>query len=452
MKKILYPLSLRLLSERLPYLKELQDAEKLSEHDVSALTQMRLERLLSHAHRHVPYYRRVLEEAGVADGSGVIDTGRFAELPLLDKGTIHNRTSELKSDDLDQRKWFNNSSGGSTGEPVPLVQDNEYNDWVGAVKLLFDLWSDYAPGDPKVLLWGSDRDLFVGRQTVKIRLRRWVKNEIWLNTFRMTPEQMRLYIQKINEFRPVQILAYAESAYGLARFVESEGLRIHSPKAIMTSTGTLYPHMRQTIERVFQSPVFNRYGSREAGDMACECEAHEGLHVSPLTHLIEILRPDGSAAPPGETGEIVVTVLRNYSMPLIRYRIGDMGTWAGGACPCGRNWPFMKEITGRVSDIFVTSNGTQVHGAYFPLLFFFDWITKFQVVQEDYDHVVVNLVTKHEEDDPRTAHSADLDEIAWKIRAAMGEDCRVDFEFHDDIKPTASGKFRYLISKINRET
>jgi len=451
MQKVLYPLSLRLLSERLPYLKELQRAEHLSKKDSEETTRGLLSTLLSHAHQHVPYYRRVLEDVGVVNASGSVDLDRFSHLPLLTKSIIRTRTEELKSDDIDKRKWYNNSSGGSTGEPVPLVQDTEYKDWVGSGKLLFDLWSGYAPGDPKILLWGSLNDLYIGRETLKIRFRRWLKNEIWLNTFRLTPEQMKKYIQIINTVKPVQILAYAESAFGIARFVETEGIRIHSPKAIMTSTGTLYPQMRETIERVFQAPVFNRYGSREAGDMACECEAHAGLHVPPLTHLVEILRPDGSPAPPGETGEIVVTPLRNFSMPLIRYRIGDMGAWAEGPCPCGRHWPFLKEVTGRVSDIFVTTNGTQVHGAYFPLLFFFTWVKKFQVVQEDYNHVVVNLVEKTKESDPRTAHAGDLDEIAWKVRAAMGEDCRVDFEFLDDIQPTASGKYRYLISKVNRE-
>ena len=93
----------------------------------------------------------------------------------------------------------------------------------------------------------------------------------------------------------------------------------------MVTAGTLFEPIRQTIESVFQAPVFNRYGSREVGDIACECEAHSGLHVALPTQFVEILRPDGTAAGPGEIGEIVVTSLTNFAMPLIRYRIGIVG-------------------------------------------------------------------------------------------------------------------------------
>ena len=78
----------------------------------------------------------------------------------------------------------------------------------------------------------------------------------------------------------------------------------------MTSAGILYPKYKELIEDVFHCPVFNRYGSREVGDIACDCEKHEGLHLNIFNHYIEIIDEEGKNCEPGKMGEIVVTTLR----------------------------------------------------------------------------------------------------------------------------------------------
>jgi phenylacetate-CoA ligase len=302
------------------------------------------------------------------------------------------------------------------------------------------------------LLWGSERDLFVGKERFRTRLGRWLRKEIWLNAFRMTSEHMSDYVNRINDFRPSQILAYAESIYDLARFIQSGDIAVYSPKSVMTSAGVLYPEMRRTIEEAFKAPVFNRYGSREVGTVACECDRHEGLHVFPLTHHIEILREDGLPAGPGEPGEIVITHLMNYSMPLIRYRIGDIGEWAENACSCGRLLPALKTVSGRVSDIFVTKEGVRIHGEYFTHMFYFkSWVKKFQVVQEEPDFIRVLIVPLDEAKRTPSSKAEEFGEITEKIRLVMGEECRVLVELVEQIAPTDSGKYRYTISAVSRE-
>ncbi|SHE68026.1 phenylacetate-CoA ligase [Desulfofundulus australicus DSM 11792] len=287
------------------HLQELRRAERLPKKQIYELQQERLHRLLTHAYENVPYYRTLLKEHGWTRGLPKSAVFKFSQtLPFLTKEIIRERFDELRSEDLPRRKWFYNTSGGSTGEPVRFIQDSDYHQWAQAGKMLFDKWTGYSVGMPKIVLWGSERDLLVGNETLRTRIGRWLRNEHWLNTFRMTEADMQTYVQRINAVRPVQILAYVESIYELAKFIEREGLKVHTPRAIMTSAGTLYPHIREVIERVFMAPVFNRYGSREVGDMACECEAHQGLHVNPLTHYLEIVKPDGQPCAPGEVGEV----------------------------------------------------------------------------------------------------------------------------------------------------
>jgi phenylacetate-CoA ligase len=272
---------------------------------------------------------------------------------------------------------------------------------------------------------------------------------VWLNAFRMTPEQMRDHVATINRLRPSFVLGYVESVYDLARAAERDGLSIAAPRAVMTSAGPLEPPVREVIERAFAAPVFNRYGSREVGDVACDCPAHTGLHVIAPYHRVELLRPDGGPCGPGEVGEVVLTLLTNRTMPLIRYRIGDTAAWASGTCPCGRSWPRLATVAGRVSDMFVRPDGTRIHGEYFTHLFYFlDWVHKFQVVQMSPTHVVVRIVPREGEREPATTHVVALTDVVSKVRLVMGDACRVDVEFPDAIAPTASGKFRYTISHV----
>lgn len=432
------------------YLGQLESWQWLDAEKVHDLQHRRLERLLLHAHRHTSWYREVLDTSNVIKG-GEAHLDSFEEIPLLSKSDIREYGARMLSDDLESRHRTENTSGGSTGEPVRLLQDRDYEDWNRAVKLLHDLWTDCRVGDRRARLWGSERDLWRGHEDAAVRFRRWLGNERWLNTFRMTEGQAREHVRALNRFRPRQVMGYVESLYDMSRLIEREQLRIHAPRSVVSTGGTLYPEMRCAIESAFGAPVFNRYGSREVGDVACECERHSGLHVSPLTHYVEILRPDGSRTAPGEIGEIVVTSLTNEAMPLIRYRIGDSGRWSETMCPCGRGWSTLDAVTGRVIDIFESPDGSRVHGQYFIHLFYFrDWVAKFRVVQESLGHIRVLLTTTQEFKTPAEAFRSELEDIARKIRWVMGEDCRVDFEFMREIPPSPSGKYRYTISKVAR--
>jgi phenylacetate-CoA ligase len=436
--------------DQLTVLNFLKRVESLSEGQIQKLQEERIRALLRHAYTNVPYYRKQIERLG---GFQAIETGDvktfLSELPLLTKTTIREFWEDLKSQDLKSREWFYNTSGGSTGEPVRLIQDYVFREHVRAVKAFYDLWTGYRAGMPKIVLWGSERDLFLGRERLRTRLGRWLRNEYWLNAFRMGPSEMRECLRLINTVRPVQILAYAEAAYELARFAEREGLKVYPPRAVMTSAGTLYTYMRETIQRVFNAPVFNRYGSREVGDIACECEAHKGLHVCPVMNYVEILREDGTPAAPGEVGEVVVTSLTNYAMPLIRYRIGDMAVWAEEKCSCGRAWPLLKTVIGRVSDTFITRDGTRVHGEYFThLIYFRDWIQKFQFIQENYDLVTLLVVPSCEFEKAKQIVEHDYQDLLHKIQIVMGRSCRLEIKLVEDIPPSPSGKYRYTISKV----
>ena len=193
-------------------------------------------------------------------------------------------------------------------------------------------------------------------------------NRKLLNSFRMTKKDMFEYASVWNKFRPKVVWTYVDSMHEFARFVDVNKVKLYSPQSIVVTAGTLDEDVRQYIEGVTGARVYNQYGSREVGSIACEYGAQKGLHVFECFNKVEVV-----------DGKIVVTNLRNYSMPLIRYEIGDTGEMSAGG---------LSRVTGRITDHFRKKDGTVVHGEYFTHLFYFkDWIKKFQVVQKD-----INLI------------------------------------------------------------
>ncbi|MGD8189491.1 phenylacetate--CoA ligase family protein [Brevibacillus ginsengisoli] len=448
-KEFIWKRRVALQGETLHLVSQLQEQQWWERQQLDDFQEEKLSALLHHAYQHVPYYKRVLRDAKVIGENGRIDLESFSQIPLLERHQFTPSYDPLKSDDLDQRKWYENWSGGSTGEPIRLLQDEIYFYWNQALKILFDQWSGRQMVDRQILLWASERDLMVGHESWRTNLGRWLRNELWLNTRSMSREQIESYIAEINGFAPVQLFAYAESLYEIARYIEEHQLPIHSPKAIMTTASMLYQHMREQMERVFRCPVFNRYGSREIGAIACECEVHRGLHVSPLTHYVEILRPDGTHTSPGEQGELVITCLHNYAMPLIRYRIGDRAKWSSETCSCGRNWPLLEEITGRVNDLFLTPDGNLVDGRLFVILLgTIPMVKKFQVLQEETERLQISIIPTLSVASPRAYYREQVDLITSKCNQLMGEKCQIQLQFVEEIPTTPSGKYRFTISKV----
>lgn len=424
------------------HLKEIKEIERLSQKEIKKYQGEKLRRLLLHSYKNVPYYKRVLNGSGVIVDEEV-NLENFDKITTLNKETIRREGKNLYSRDYKKRDYYINTSGGSTGEPVQFIQDDFYKSWNWTNKFYYDAMIGKDVGEPEIKLWGSERDIFEGSETLMVEIQNKLYNRLLLNSFMMSKEDMRLYVRKFNSFRPKSVWAYVESIYELAKFIDKNNLKIHSPESIIVTAGTLYPGVREYVELIFKTNVHNQYGSREVGAIACECTRKRGMHVFEHTHLVEILDDEGKPVKPNEMGEIYVTLLINFSMPLIRYKIGDIGAWTPEKCACGRIFPTLKNITGRITDHFKRKDGTLIHGQYFIHLFYNrEGIKKFQVIQMDYDLIVCKIVLE------KNVNNKDLLDIERKIKLVMGEDCRVKINFVDEIEPSKSGKYLYTISEV----
>jgi phenylacetate-CoA ligase len=180
------------------------------------------------------------------------------------------------------------------------------------------------------------------------------------------------------------------------------------------------------------------------GLIACECERHDGLHLN-IEHLyIEFLNEEGQPVKPGEEGLIVVTDLYNRGMPLIRYRVEDVGVPSERMCDCGRGMPLMERVTGRTADFLKRRDGSQVAGVSLieRTLTAIPGIEQMQIVQEEIDRLTVNLVVADGyEPGGEAALRSELGHV-------FGNDVVIDLRYVERLGQDRSSKYRFSICKV----
>jgi phenylacetate-CoA ligase len=424
-------------------LETIKQLEFASREKIEEMTNEKLEKLLLHAYNNVPYYRGLLPECDVVkDGKVILEN--FPRIPVLTKEIIRAQGENLYSSDYKSRKPYDNTSGGSTGEPVRFIQDKEYDDWNIATKLYFNAVLGKDLGQPEIKFWGSDRDILAGNLTVKDRLINVLYNRKFFNSYRLGEKEIRELIDLNNKFMPRAYWAYMESALELSNYLSRHELYFHPPEIVVSTIGPLTDEVKEKIESNMNCKVYNQYGSREVGVVSCQCKKQRSMHTFPWWNYVEILDERGEAVQ-NQEGRVIVTTLHNYSMPLIRYDIGDVAVAGGWGCDCGRNSMLLKKVVGRTLGYFKKADGSLAHSHFLvQALFFRDWIKRFQIIQDEIDHVLIKVQLNENAE----ADKSDIEDITKKTKILMGESCNVDFDFVEEISRTASGKFVYTLCKV----
>lgn len=420
-----------------------RSAERIAE-----VQRSRLAELLRHAWSQVPYYREVLESCG-AVRDGRVNLDRFTDIPFLTKDVMRREGNRLLAKTLPPgRKAHRNASGGSTGEPVQFWQDNGYWDTTIAVRTYHFSTVGKQLGEREMKIWGNERDLFEGTLGWKATLQNWVYNRRFEQCWHLPEAQIRKILGDIDQWKPKLLWCYRDGIDAVAKYVLEHGLRPYAPGAIVLGGATVYPWMAEVIERAFRSPAISAYGSREVGAVACQCLERGGHHIATHSNVVETIDGDGRSMV-GQDGELVITPLTNYAMPFLRYRIGDRGKLTTDRCACGRGYPMLESISGRMIEVLVNTRGEQVDPIYFiqllSVIFNRGLVRKFQVVQDEGGALTLNVVL--EAHATREAFQPNLLEVLDKIRLVMGAGCPIDVRFVDDIPLSASGKHPYVVRR-----
>lgn len=420
-------------------IRQLEASQWLDADKLKILQQEKLRGLLTHAVTSVPYYRRVFGQIGLAPDE-LSSHETFRRLPCLTKEIIRANMHDLTADGVYPKNMVANSTSGSTGEPMRFYNDKRSIVWQQAVVWRNQSWVHALYSDREARLWGAQVDV-ERSERLRQRLHGWLHQKLVLSSYDLSDASMASYADRLSRFRPRLLISYPGALATFCQYLEQRNMNIPGLEAVITSAEQLHDWQRELIQRVLGVPVFDRYGCREFGNIAHECDRHEGYHVNMERFLVEILDENGDPVPPGQSGGIYITDLDNYAFPFIRYAIGDRAVPSAQRCSCGRGLALIERFEGRVLEVVRCPNGNRLGGTFWTItLRMIPGLRRFQVEQIGPATLVVRLVM------PDGAPPVDESAVRVRIAEKCGTDMDVRFEYVDAVPTTRSGKERLVIA------
>ena len=437
---LLFPLHERIKGHASVALRRsMEQSQWFNPEQLRALQLERLRELLDHAQAHVPYYRALFERT-CFDPCKLSALSDLARLPLLTKADIRARCDDFKSDTARNLARFN--TGGSSGEPLIFYIGKQRVSHDVAAKWRATRWWGVDIGERELVVWGSPIEL-----QAQDRLRAWrdrlFRTTLW-PAFQMSSDRLDQLLLQLRKMRPSMLFGYPSALAHIAQHAKARGVALNEigVRVAFVTAERLYDEQRTRIGATFGCPVANGYGGRDAGFIAHECP-DGGMHITAEDIIVEVVDPQGQPVPDGQPGAIVVTHLATGDFPFIRYATGDVGVLDSARCDCGRGLPLLKQIEGRSTDFVVAQDGTVMHGlALIYILRDLPQVRAFKIIQETIEQTRV-LVVAAPALDPDVRHS-----IEAGFKARLGPAVVVIIDEVQTIAPEASGKFRYVVSKV----
>ena len=403
----------------------------ISEKDVFRKQEKLLNNVIKHAFINVPFYTSLYK-----NNKNI----KFHDLPIVDKYFITKHYDDFCAKNKAKYNYCDSFTGGSTGEPFHLLRHGGYENDFGMKR-----WKTYGykKGELLIALDGSlidDELLEKG-----IYWKRKVGNNLPFGTFALSSlyfndKNANIYCKYIVDIAPDYIRGYPSFVYAIACHAEKTGWDVgKSVKAIELTSETTYPYQIEKIASVFGAKVYLQYGHTEACVCANTYDDTFRYRIEPLYGYVEILNEKGLHVKEGEVGEVVVTTLHNYAMPLIRYRTGDFAEYGGR----DHRYIYLNCVLGRTQDYIVDKNGNKV--LLTALIFAqhctaLGHIVKWQLEQNTKGEVIAHIVKGKE-------YSNDDEAEIYELFKKSGN-VETFFNYVNEITLTPRGKSKMLRQNI----
>ena len=365
----------------------------------------------------------------------ILTTRDLIRIPILNKDAIlDNFPDKIVAKNFKSSQYSARMTSGSSGKKLNVLLDHK----VAAIYRLMQLRQlihiGYKP-------WYHAVYIRYGPPVTRLLIQKFGLLRRSYLPLEWSPEKQ---LSKLVEVKPQILNAYPSVLYLLASVIKPDQAEKIGLKFVLSNSELLTETARHTIENAFRCKVYDDYSCLEFSAIGFECRK-QNLHVASDNVIVEILDEAGRPLPPGERGRIITTSLHNYSMPYIRYEIGDVGILSKNQCPCGRTFPYFQSMLGRSDDFITKPDGTLID----PQTIVFqietiDAVKEFRILQY-VDYRLTAHIVLHE--------NATFDEVERKIRknlrAVLEDDnVKIDVVRVPVLERGSTGKHRAVISDL----
>jgi len=414
-------------------LSNIRNIPRKSEAEILRIQKEKLVRILKHASTNIPYYRKLFNDCGIlVDKLNLPED--ISDIPLLTKEIFKQNFSLFMNTNHNGRVSEEQTSG-TVGKPLVIPIDRLKSAFIRAVMYRNYGWYNIDVGDKQARFWGIP-------SAPKLHLRESLKdfcaNRIRLSAFDISEDAFKQFVDKLVKFKPKYFYGYPSLLYKFSQWLSDNPIGVSdlNLSAIICTGEVLYDFQRKGIESTFHCKVVNEYGTTETGIIAFECQ-DGNLHINSDHVYLESVK----SAEFADAGSLVVTELNNFYNPLIRYKLGDLGSISKDPCKCGIGFPVLKNLTGREGNFIVTPMNRYIFSAILSYTFR-DGIKQFQGIQNEKGELIIRIVRD------KTLTDESLMNYRKTLLNALGEQMRIVFEYVSHIEPERSGKLRYFISNL----
>ncbi len=418
------------------YLDLLRRSQYWSRDEMLRFQERKLSHVLTEAYSHVPYYKELFDSLGVSPvGSHSFDI--LEKLPFLSKECVRTRFVDFVSKGINTNHFRMNSTSGSTGDAFKFYSPKACS-MLAALNIRRYEWMGISADDLCLSVWGQS---FNSKKTIRNKVSSFMKNQVTISGYNLSSKGVRDILDFILIKRPKLLHTYPSILELIASYCLENHVKLPIEK-IQTGGEKLFPHQRELSLLAFpEAEIFDFYGGRDAPSIAMECCYHNGLHIMSENTIIEVIDDNGRLIKEGE-GNIAITQLHNYAMPLLRYLNGDRVRITQRECGCGRKLPIIDEVIGRSFDIIEFPNGNRVMGTFWTLLLRSQpGIDRFSVIQKTASKLDILYMAKDKISD------RSQDYFANEIRKKSGPDVEIKFIHTTIMPPYAGGKHKFVVKK-----
>ena len=420
----------------------IQEMNTWSREEIRAWQNEQLHRIVNQAYNHTVYWKRVFDERGLTP-SDIRTVEDVKKLPILTKKDIFTYYEDMVPDNVDQFPHRTERTGGTTGDPMQYLVDENIWGYVSADKIVAWKSTGYRFGD-KFMALGS-ASLFKKNAPLARRILDWIRNEHAYNSMNMDGELCRQYIDILEKQKIHYIYGYASSIYLLAKYALDNHVDMSHMRGAFTTSENLTDVYRETIEKAFGCRVMDCYGARDAGITAYEVTpGNYHLGYSAYVEIVDEIAPN--------TGTLLSTNLLSMAFPLLRYDYGDVAELAEPAVESGKlnvdsygyNGQVLRKIYGRVSDVLKLDNGHVLTSPGFTILMRNFDVNAYEIQKISGSSVRMQVQVAERWD--KTQEKKLIDEM----QRFVGDGCAFSLEYVNGFQELKNGKRRYFMNDLSK--